>query len=410
MGVLNVDAHYVLYLNPIATEYLRLFIEGYTTEEIVKFFSRNYLVSKEEAKDDYNQLITQIKLLVSEKNICPIHNLGFSIKEPYIKSLDFPLRVDFAITYRCNNNCPHCYVGRDKESFPELSTESTIKVIDKLSEIGVPHVAFTGGEASLRTDLPELLQHAQEKGLVTGIITNGRKFSDPQLVYSLISHGLDYVQITLESHIAQVHDDMQGQKGAWEETTHAIQNFIQADLFCMTNTTICKKNQDKIEDMVKYLHDIGITAFAMNGLIYSGKGIGFEDGLSEKELIPITQKVSDLADELNMRFIWYTPTQYCIFNPIEQGLGPKNCSAAKTSIGIEPNGDVIPCQSYFESVGNILENDWKSIWNSHLFQNIRSLKFVEPRCHHCEMLDVCGGGCPLYVKQKYLNLPHISHL
>ena len=178
----------------------------------------------------------------------------------------------------------------------------------------------------------------------------------------------------------------------------------------MTNTTICGKNKDSIVETVQFLDSLGVNTFAMNGLIYSGKGKEFEDGLTEEELKPITQKVARIADELAMRFVWYTPTQYCAFNPIEEGLGPKRCSAAKTSIGIEPNGNVIPCQSYFESVGNILEDDWNSIWNSKLFNQIRSLELIESRCKQCEMLDICGGGCPLFVKQKYLKISHASHL
>ena len=209
MGVLNIDARFVLYLNPIATEYLQLFIEGWSIEEIVKHFRRNYHVSKDEAREDFEQIIQKIELLLTEKNICPIHNLGFTFKEPFIQSLEFPLRVDFAITYKCNNNCPHCYVERDKTSFPELSTDDAKHVIDKVYEIGIPHIAFTGGEASLREDLSELIQYTQNKGLVTGVITNGRKFSDPKLVQEVVSKGLDYVQITLESHDAKIHDAMQ---------------------------------------------------------------------------------------------------------------------------------------------------------------------------------------------------------
>ena len=103
-----------------------------------------------------------------------------------------------------------------------------------------------------------------------------------------------------------------------------------------------------------------------------------------------------------MRFIWYSPTQYCALNPVEIGLGPKQCSAANISIAIEPNGDVLPCQSYYEPVGNILTNDWEKIWYSKLFEKIRKRDYIEPKCKKCEYLQVCGGGCPLYIDSKKL--------
>ena len=190
-----------------------------------------------------------------------------------------------------------------------------------------------------------------------------------------------------------------------------VTRFAKVSIFSEWNNLNDLSQDSEYADFLGYTEQELIASLGAYVEIFCvTKGIDFEDGLTEQELIPITQNVSSLADELSMRFIWYTPTQYCSFNPIEQGLGPKRCSAAKTSIGVEPNGDVIPCQSYFESVGNILENDWETIWNSKLFDDIRNLKFIEPRCVKCEMLDICGGGCPLFVKQKYMKITHISHL
>ncbi len=70
---------------------------------------------------------------------------------------------------------------------------------------------------------------------------------------------------------------------------------------------------------------------------------------------------------------------------------------------VNPNGDVYPCQSYFESLGNILKDDWKTVWNSPLATRIRNREYVEAKCKDCPQLKVCGGGCPLeLVNQKYL--------
>ncbi|HRZ22356.1 MAG TPA: radical SAM protein, partial [Bacteroidales bacterium] len=81
------------------------------------------------------------------------------------------------LTYRCNDDCPHCYVGRER-NFPEMSTDEWKRVIDKCWEQGIPHATFTGGEATMRPDLPELIGYAEQVGLVTGLLTNGRKLAD----------------------------------------------------------------------------------------------------------------------------------------------------------------------------------------------------------------------------------------
>ena len=79
-------------------------------------------------------------------------------------------------------------------------------LLDRLWEIGIPHVVFTGGEPTLRPDLPELIAHAEQNGQITGINTNGRKLKDPAFLQSLVDAGLDHVQITLESHDPAIHD------------------------------------------------------------------------------------------------------------------------------------------------------------------------------------------------------------
>ncbi|MCB0241561.1 MAG: SPASM domain-containing protein, partial [Anaerolineae bacterium] len=67
-------------------------------------------------------------------------------------------------------------------------------------------------------------------------------------------------------------------------------------------------------------------------------------------------RVRDRAEELGMRFLWYTPTEYCRMSPVELELGAKRCNAGEYSLCIEPNGDVLPCQSYYVAAGNILRD------------------------------------------------------
>ena len=66
------------------------------------------------------------------------------------------------------------------------------------------------------------------------------------------------------------------------------------------------------------------------------------------------------------RLIWYTPTQYCRFDPTQANLGVKGCTAALYSMCVEPDGAVIPCQSYYQPLGHLLTDPWDSIWNHEL--------------------------------------------
>ncbi|MBD3350147.1 MAG: radical SAM protein [Candidatus Lokiarchaeota archaeon] len=415
-GILNIDAKHIIFLNETARLYFYLFISGHSMRKIQRTFMNTFRgITKQQVASDWKDIMKKITQIIEGENLCPVHDIGL-IPKPAYEDVGFPLRVDLAITYSCNNLCPHCYVPKDiLNNFPdELDLDKMKCLMDKLWDLGVPHIALTGGEATTRRDFIDLIEYGQNKGFVMGIITNGRLFSDEELVKTSIQKGLDYVQITIESHDAEIHDKMQGVKGAFKETVQAIKNFMNKDIFVLTNTTICRENLSDIDKTIKFLYDLGIRAFAMNGLIYSGRGAELQkekqNFLLESELEGVIDKIYSYADSLDMRFIWYTPTQYCVFNPIEMGLGPKHCSAANMSISIQPNGDVIPCQSYFQAVGNILTDSWDEIWNSDLFKSIRKHDFVEEKCKKCELLEICGGGCPLYIKEKSVIPSHMSHL
>ncbi len=61
----------------------------------------------------------------------------------------------------------------------------------------------------------------------------------------------------------------------------------------------------------------------------------------------------------------------------------------------EPDGSVLPCQSYYTPLGHILRDSWDSIWNHDLALSLRERRNLDPACRACELLETCGGGCPL---------------
>ncbi len=409
-GVLVINASRVLFLNRSATEYARLFIEGKKAKEVAEEISKKFNVDINTALQDYEDTIYKITTMAKTEDICPVSYLGFEKLEPFEKKLSAPLRMDLALTYKCNNACLHCYVEEERK-VEELTTEQWKRVIDKLGEIGIPHIVFTGGEPTLREDLVELIRYAESKELVTGLVTNGRKLNDKAYVDELVKSGLDHIQITLESHIEKIHDKITKEKGSWKETVKGIKNAVATPVYTITNTTLNKHNIKSILGTVKFVHSLGIEQFACNGIIYSGKArkIASDFALDEKTLKSILPKIRDEAVKFGMKILWYTPTQYCLLNPLELELGIRFCSAARINMCIEPNGDVIPCQSYYTPLGNMLKDKWEKIWNHPVCHEIRERKYAPEKCDGCPDLNVCGAGCPLQLKdEKYLCLDATS--
>ena len=113
------------------------------------------------------------------------------------------------------------------------------------------------------------------------------------------------------------------------------------------------------------------------------------------ELRPILDMAVEKTSAHGQRLIWYTPTQYCNFDPTQSNLGVKGCTASLYSMCIESNGDVLPCQSYYLALGNILSDPWDSIWNHRLSVQLRERHGLPAKCAGCPVVAECGGGCPL---------------
>ena len=397
-GLLVINASRVLHLNQTATEYARLILEQVPEEKAVRTIRRRYHVDAATAQADYRCLQEQLQALIAPDGpVCPIHGLDLERIDPFSMPLTAPYRMDLALTYRCNNGCPHCYVARAPD-YPEMDTAAWKSVLDRVWEVGIPHVCFTGGEATLHPDLVELVAYAEEKGLVTGLLTNGRRLCNATYAQDLVTAGLDHVQITLESHDQAIHDHMVAAPGAWQETVAGVRNTVAAGLYTTTNTTLTRENVPTIEDTVAFIGSLGVPTFACNSLIYAGRGATVGTGFQEGELAPILERVREAAGRHGLRLIWYTPTQYCAFSPLQLGLGVKACTAALYNMCVEPDGAVIPCQSYYEPLGYILRDPWKAIWNHDLALTLRERRYVQEKCRECPELAICGGGCPLYLR------------
>jgi len=393
-GTLIVNANSVMHLNPTATFMAWLTLEGRTREESVHALRSLYSVTKEQAKSDIDSFLDDFKELLRPDGACPVHELDLETLMPFSARPSAPYRMDLAVTYRCNNDCAHCYNARER-NFPELSTRQWFQILDQLWELGVPHIVFTGGEATLRDDLPELIAHAESNGQITGLNTNARRLSDERYVEKLVDAGLDHVQVTVESCNEQIHDQMMRAKGAFKQTIAGLENALNNKLYVMTNTTMLRTNVHTIPDTLDFLADIGVPTIGLNALIYSGHGLTVGTGLRQSELQPILDIATKKTAERGQRLIWYTPTQYCEFDPTANNLGVKGCTAALYSMCIESNGNVLPCQSYYHPLGNMLTDSWDSIWNHKLSVQLRERQNLPAKCETCSLVAECGGGCPL---------------
>jgi radical SAM protein with 4Fe4S-binding SPASM domain len=393
-GLLIVNANQIVHLNPSAAAMAYLHFKKRSPKEAARVLHREFQAPSERIAEDYLALEKRIEALLEPNSACPVCDLNIETTAPFSAKPSAPYRMDLALTYRCNNDCAHCYNARSRR-FPELDLPDWKRIIDQVWSLRIPHIVFTGGEPTLFTALPELVAYAEDIGLITGLNTNGRKLSDRDYLEELVEAGLDHVQITFESHDPNIHDPMVGAQGAWQETVNGLKNALDTSLYLMTNTTLLTHNVNALEETLDFLGDLGVPTIGLNALIYAGKGKTVNTGIKEEALPDLLESARSITERYRQRLIWYTPTQYCHFNPVQLDLGVKGCTAALYNMCVEPNGDVLPCQSYYQSLGNLLKDEWSSIWEHPLALALRNRTDIPDGCRFCDFLPECGGGCPL---------------
>jgi radical SAM protein with 4Fe4S-binding SPASM domain len=397
-GLLFVDVTDVVHLNPTATFIVFLALEGHPPEQARAVLHARF-AGAGQAAAEVAQLYAMVDRFRDPGLGCPTCAItDLHRADLFSTPVHAPFKADLALTYGCNNACAHCYNEPDRLGMPSLPAADWKRVIDVLHRVGVPHLIFTGGEATLHPDLLDLIAYADGLGHICGLNTNGRRLAQLSFARALAAAGLNHVQVTLASHRAEVHDAVNGAT-AFHQTVRGLVNAQAAGLHAITNTTLMRTNADEAEALIDYLHDLGVRTFAMNGLIYSGGGFHEPNALTEAELAPLLIRVRDHAAARGMRFLWYTPTEYCRLSPVELEIGAKRCNAGEYSLCVEPNGDVLPCQSFYVAAGNLLRDPWERVWHSDLFHSFRDRE-QDPRgaglpekCWECPDLPLCGGGC-----------------
>lgn len=309
----------------------------------------------------------------------PPTTIGYIPLGEYAPMMKAPHRMDIMVSamtkggkWHCNQKCLHCYAaGQHEAEVPELTTEEWKKAIDKLKEIGIPQLTFTGGEPTMRDDLVELIDHAQ--WFVTRLNTNGIRLTK-KLCDELYNASLDAVQVTFYSDKEDIHNSLVGAP-MYNKTVEGIKNALAAGLAVSINTPLCSKNKDYVSTL-RFLKDLGITYVSCSGLIETGNAktdSSISTQLSKEEITQILKDAVAFCNENQMEISFTSPGWIDESELKEMGLNVPTCGACLSNMAIAPNGDIVPCQSWLSDykLGNILTDSWSLVWDSPRTSKIR---------------------------------------
>ena len=308
--------------------------------------------------------------------------------------LSGPTLADIHITDKCNLNCPHCYVKKGNREMTAANFELTLNQCQKL---GIFQIAIGGGEPTLHPKLGKFLKIARQKNIVPNITTNGKRLSWRTVYY--LARYAGAVALSIEE---------TGQKFA-QRRGFTYANFLKsvkklkaAGINLVFQITLSRGNLDTVNHTAKEL-----LKFKPYGLIFlaykpQGNGKHYDAPLSQADTNQVNQTIARLFTDLNKK----TRIGFdCCLTPalIKQKNSPSfsGCSAARTSLAIMPNLDVIPCSFLNQqpNAGNLKQKSLLAIWQGDKFNNFRDeilKKYSQTQCQNCSAQKQCLGGCPAF--------------
>ncbi|MEM6336693.1 MAG: radical SAM protein, partial [Bacteroidota bacterium] len=273
----------------------------------------------------------------------------------------------YYVTYRCNAKCGFCDIW--EQPSPMIRLEDAERNLADLKRLGVRIVDFTGGEPLLHRKLPDLLQMAKQRGLLTTVTSNGLLY--PKRAKDLAGK-VDLLHFSIDSADPEAHNTSRGVR-CFDKLMESIRVALSLGerpdlLFTVTN------------DNVDQLDVIYETISRPNKLV-----------LLINPLFEYNDLGGQLADEVMQRVRDFAKKPYTYLNPAFLTLRSRGgndindpvCKAVSTSVVISPfNEIVLPC--YHAGLERIkIKGQLYDLWHSEVVDRHRKMEGRHRSCAGC---------------------------
>lgn len=317
-------------------------------------------------------------------------------------SVKYPVSVVLELTYRCNHKCKFCSCPWENpyKSFKqgiELSTKEWFDAIDKLYSIGVESFSLSGGEATLRTDITEIIEHIRQEG-------HKRNLNSPIV---LISNGKNMTEELLDVFVTNdVHLSMSlpGYKTfTWHTGVDNAENVLtwfrkakEKGLHTTAGITITKMNYDELYETIARALINGAEQILLNRFLPGGRGLEYKNDLelNRTQLQGMLKTAEQVLRKAKRYGSVGTEYPHCLI-PDDIDLKylrvGSMCAAATGFFVVGPSGEIRVCNHSPKVIGNIKDEEIvtdSEYWNIFAMRN-----YLPYECQGCKLNNVCACGC-----------------
>ncbi|MBI5882378.1 MAG: radical SAM protein [Elusimicrobia bacterium] len=319
---------------------------------------------------------------------------AMSLRLPYLGSL--------ALTYRCNQDCVHCYCSIPAEDRAardqELSLDEVRRILDEVADAGCLWLLLTGGEPLLRPDFRDIYLHAIRRGMFIEVFTNGTLLT-PELADLFADYPPLGVEITIYGATAATHDRITRSPGSLDRSLAAAGLLKERGVDVALKTMVMSLNKHELTAMrgtAEAVHPG--RSLAYDTILVPRLDEGFDNRglrLSPEETVAL-----DLADEKSkqeygelLRELSQVPARDLLL-----------CGAGAIVFTINPYGMLQPCDSFPNLAYDIRKGSFSAGWREAmpLFRRVME-ESLSPKCLACDKAPLCEQ-CSGYAMLEHRSL------
>jgi len=320
-----------------------------------------------------------------------------------------PLYAQIELTYACNLACTHCYNEPRFSKKDDGTTElNVVKVertpVERFKEIAkelarhdVFAVTLTGGEVfAVRDRLYSCLETLATENVDVTINSNLTLVNedDARRLRELKVVG---IMTSIASHDAETHDRIMQRKGSHEKTVRGTRLMMKNGIIVSANMVVSRHNISNVYETGIFAHGLGMNTFSAAQAVPSNSGgkMHLEHALAKEHVLNYLEDLHRVRADTGMFVRLTNPLPYCSVwedRPHLRSLVESStCTAGRSIIQIDPNGNVKPCPMVNTGYGNILEEGLETVWAR--MEEWNEDKYVPETCQPCDLVEICRGAC-----------------
>jgi MoaA/NifB/PqqE/SkfB family radical SAM enzyme len=258
-----------------------------------------------------------------------------------------PLSASLELTYRCNWRCVFCYNPRRHDVRP-LAVADWLAVLDDLRSLGTLYVALTGGEPLVYPGFLAVARAVRERAFALRVLTNGALVTDA-LADEIAALRPLAVELSLHGDRAETHDRATATPGSLHALLRGLDRLRCRGVGVVLKTPLTRLNEAEITGMRRLADERGVP-WRIDPVL-TPRDDGDAGPLAYRASADATERVfRELAAQGQL------PRE-------ERTEGGTNCGLGRTTVAIDPEGNVFPCLQWRRApLGNVRVTPLRDMW------------------------------------------------